>query len=92
MYSAMMRIEPDELERLVKRPRCVCERHSPYALGHVWDADADTVYLVTRCFRCKRVKLTRLGDIFQWRLSFADDEVVVPVDSAILHEQTSFLP
>jgi len=92
MYSAMMRLKTEELERLVKRPRCTCERHAPYALGHVWNPDKDEVYLVTKCFGCKRVKFTLLGDIFAWRLSFEQDEIVIPVDSAVLYEQTTFLP
>jgi hypothetical protein len=33
-----------------------------------------------------------LGDIFQWRLSFADDEIIVPIESAVLYEQTTLLP
>ena len=92
MYSVMMRINPDDLESLLKRPRCACERHAPYALGHVWDADSDEVYLVTRCYSCKRVKITFLGDIFSWHLSFQQDEIVVPVERAILYEQTTLLP
>jgi len=91
MYSVMMRINPDDLESLLKRPRCTCERHAPYALGHVWNPDDDTVYLVTRCYNCKRVRLTMLGDIFQWHLSFTDDEVIVPIESALLYEQTTLL-
>jgi hypothetical protein len=92
MYSVMMRINPDDLESLLKHPRCTCERHAPYALGHVWTPDSDMVYLVTRCYRCKRVKTTFLGNIFAWHLSFQEDEIIVPVESAILYEQTAFLP
>jgi len=92
MYSTKSRLQPEELERLVKRPRCTCARHAVYAIGHVWNPDDDTVYLVTRCYDCKRVRLTMLGDIFQWRLSFVNDEIIVPIESAFLYEQTTLLP
>jgi len=92
MYSVKSRINPDEIERLVKRPRCMCAVHAVYAIGHVWSPDEDKVYLVTRCYDCKRVRLTMLGDIFQWHASFQQDETVVPIESAVLYEQTAFLP
>lgn len=85
----MKYLEREEVVRVV-RTRCRCERrHTPVAYAYIYNPNADQVYYLTLCVRCKRARLQEMGDLFAFRCAL--DDVVYTLQEFI-YEQKSLLP